>query len=349
MSDRVLIVDDDPAIRKVLGIGLRGAGFEVGQAAEGSQALEMLRAGQFDPDCVMMDIRMPGMPGTELLSVVREEFPLLPVIMLTALSEVDTAVTSMRTGAFDYLLKPVRKARVEDTVRKAIRYRRMQLENERLQRENREYQRSLERKVEERTAELADAFRKLQQANLETVKVLAETIEAKDPYTRGHCNRVRLLSARIAVALGIGKPDTEALEYGALLHDIGKIGIAERLLNKDGKLDAQEYKAIQAHAVIGAAILSSVEFFRPCLPIVRHHHERFDGGGYPEGLAGHGIDLKARIVSVADAFDAMTSTRPYRPAMSADRALEELGRGSGSQFDPEIVAAFLGSHAAADP
>jgi len=340
MGDKVLIVDDDPAIRKVLGIGLGGAGFEVHEAAAAAEVLEMLRDGRFDPDCVMMDIRMPGMPGTELLTIVRSEHPFVPVIMLTALSELETAVNSMKAGAFDYLLKPVRKIQVEETVRKAIRFRRLQLDNERLQRENQEYQRSLEKKVEERTTQLAEAFLKLQQANLETVKVLAETIEAKDPYTRGHCSRVRLLSARIATALGMVKTEIDVLEYGALLHDIGKIGIPERLLHKNGRLEEEEYGVFKIHPVLGASILNAVEFFRPCLPIVKHHHEWFNGQGYPDHLTGEQIDLKARIVSVADAFDAMTSSRPYRPATSADWACEELRRGSGTQFDPRIVEAF---------
>ncbi|MGA2612803.1 MAG: HD domain-containing phosphohydrolase [Spirochaetia bacterium] len=340
MGDKVLIVDDDPAIRKVLGIGLRGAGFEIYEAAAASEVLEVLRDSRFDPDCVMMDIRMPGMPGTELLTIVKKEHPLVPVIMLTALSELEIAVNSMKAGAFDYLSKPVRKTEVEQTVRKAIRFRKMQLENERLQRENQEYQRTLERKVEERTAQLAEAFRKLQQANIETVKVLAETIEAKDPYTRGHCSRVRLLSTRIASAMGIVKAEIDVLEYGALLHDIGKIGIPERLLNKNGRLEEEEYNVFKSHPALGASILNAVEFFRPCLPIVHHHHEWFNGQGYPDHLAGEQIDLKARIVSVADAFDAMTSSRPYRPATSTDRACEELRRGSGTQFDPRIVEAF---------
>jgi putative two-component system response regulator len=340
MGDKVLIVDDDPAIRKVLGIGLKGAGFEVYEAAAAVEVLEVLRGGRFSPDCVMMDIRMPGMPGTELLTIVRGEHPLVPVIMLTALSELETAVDSMKAGAFDYLLKPVRKTQVEETVRKAIRFRRMQLDNERLRRENQEYQRSLESKVEEKTAQLGEAFRKLQQANLETVKVLAETIEAKDPYTRGHCSRVRLLSARIASVLGIVKAEIDVLEYGALLHDIGKIGIPEKLLHKNGRLEEEEYEVFKVHPTLGASILGEVEFFRPCLPVVQYHHEWVNGQGYPEHLAGDQIDMKARIVSVADAFDAMTSSRPYRPATSAELACEELRRGSGIQFDPRIVEAF---------
>jgi putative two-component system response regulator len=341
VNGRILVVDDDPAIRKVVGIGLTGAGYETRVAATGAEALELLRGAGFRPDCVLTDIRMPGLTGDELLVAIREELPLVPVIMLTALNEVETAVGTMRKGAFDYLLKPVRKAHLEEAVRKAIRFRDLQLENERLVRENQEYQRSLERKVEERTAELIQAYHKLQQANLETVKVLAETIEAKDPYTRGHCNRVRRFSAGIAAASGLAQEEVETLEYGALLHDIGKIGVPESLLNKNGGLEEEERKTFQLHTVLGASILRTVEFFRSCLPIVRSHHERFDGGGYPDGLSGDQIDLKARIVSVADAFDAMTSSRPYRPAMPVETALRELDGGRGSQFDPQVVDVFV--------
>jgi putative two-component system response regulator len=342
VNGKILVVDDDPAVRKVLGIGLTTSGYETRAAASGAEALEILHGGEFRPDCVLTDIRMPGMPGDRLLEMMRQELPLVPVIMLTALNQVETAVDTMRKGAFDYLLKPVRKAHLEETVRKALRFRDLQLENERLLRENEEYQRSLERKVEERTAELHRAYLKLQQANLETVKVLAETIEAKDPYTRGHCNRVRQFSARIASAAALPAAEAETLEYGALLHDIGKIGVPEALLNKSGRLEEQERQAFQFHPVLGAGILREVELFRPCLPIVRSHHEHFDGSGYPDGLSGEGIDLKARIVAVADAFDAMTSTRPYRPAMAVDTALRELHTGRGTQFDPRVVELFIG-------
>ncbi|MCK5094037.1 MAG: HD domain-containing protein, partial [Spirochaetes bacterium] len=242
---------------------------------------------------------------------------------------------------FDYIVKPVRKLHLVETIKKAARYRNVLLENERLAKENEEYQKSLEKKVTERTEELILAYKKLKQTNMETVKTLAETIEVKDHYTRGHCNRVRLLSSKIARHIGMDKDEIEVLEYGALLHDIGKIGISELLLNKHDDLTDEEKRNFQLHTIIGEHILSTLEFFRPCLKIIRNHHEWHNGSGYPDGIKGDLIDLSARIVTISDAFDAMTSTRPYRQALSLDVAISELIHGKGIQFNPDIINIFL--------
>ena len=337
----ILIVDDDPAIRKVLGISLRKSGYEVGVSENGAEALALIKDGTFTPDCIILDYRMPKMSGLEVLSVLKKEYPIIPVIMLTALTDLEIAVDTMKEGAFDYIVKPVRKLHLVESIKKAIRYRDVLIENERLARENDEYQKSLEKKVAERTEELILAYKKLKDTNLETVKILAETIEAKDPYTRGHCNRVRLLSSAIARNTGMEKDHIETLEYGALLHDIGKIGIKERLLNKRDVLTAEEERSVQLHTVIGENILKTVDFFKPCLSIIRSHHERYDGNGYPDQLSGEHIDQKARIVAISDAFDAMTSTRPYRKALPLDYAISELIHGKGKQFDPQLVDIFI--------
>ena len=340
-SGNILIVDDDPVIRKVLSIGLENSGFGVTSVEGGMEALSLIRKSDEHPDCMLLDIRMPGLSGIEVLDTMKKEFPLISVIMLTAQTDLETAVETMKKGAFDYIVKPVRKPQLIETIKKALRFREIQLENERLARENLEYQKSLEMKVEERTRELIKAYKKLKESNLETVKILAETIEAKDPYTRGHCNRVRVLSSKTARIIGIDREDIEVLEYGSLLHDIGKIGIAETLLHKDGKLTDAERKGFQLHTIIGENILKTVDFFRSCLFIVRSHHEWYDGRGYPDGLKSDDIGLSARIVSIADAFDAMTSTRPYRKALSTEVALNELITGSGTQFDPMLVDTFI--------
>jgi putative two-component system response regulator len=341
VTKNILLIDDDPGIQKTLRLLLEKAGFTVRVAGDGSAALEILDTGGFTPDCILLDIRMPRMEGTEVLPRVRERAPMVPVIMLTAMTELEIAVETMRNGAYDYLTKPVRKVRLIETINKALKYREILLENDRLTRENQEYQRSLERKVEERTHELFLAYEKLKATNLETVKVLAETIEAKDHYTRGHCNRVRILSTHLYKCVDPESPDLRTLEYGALLHDIGKIGIAEHLLHKTGSLSSEEREVFQAHPRIGETILKNVEFFTPILPIVRNHHEWYDGNGYPDGIHGEEINLLTRIVSVVDAFDAMTSDRPYRPALPLDVALGELERGRGTQFDPKLVDHFL--------
>ncbi len=181
----------------------------------------------------------------------------------------------------------------------------------------------------------------LQETDLDTVKILAETIEAKDPYTRGHCNRVRILSLSLAHHCGMGKEEIEILEYGALLHDIGKIGIKENLLKKTDLLTDEEMQNFQLHTVIGENILKNVPFFIPCLRIIRNHHEWYNGNGYPDNFRGEEIDLSARIVSISDAFDAMTSTRPYHKALPIEYALSELIRGKRVQFDPDLVDIFI--------
>jgi len=340
-TQKILIIDDDPAIRKVLTLNLESAGFQVLSCSSGAEALFFTRNSMEIPGCILLDIKMPGIPGTELLTILKRELPLTPVIMLTALTNLETAVDTMRKGAFDYIVKPVRKVHLVETIKKALHYRDILLQNEKLAQENREYQRSLEIKVAERTEELILAYKKLKQTNLETVRMLAETIEAKDPYTRGHCNRVRILSSEIAKYAGMDKDNIEMLEYGALLHDIGKIGITETLLNKNGNLTEAERKNFQLHTIIGENILKTVEFFRPCLGIIRNHHEWYNGKGYPDGYKGEDITLPARIVTISDAFDAMTSTRPYRKALSLEYAIEEIKRWKGKQFDPALVDIFL--------
>ena len=178
-------------------------------------------------------------------------------------------------------------------------------------------------------------------ANLQTVQVLAETIEAKDHYTQGHCERVRILAVRLARQLDFPQSSIEALEFAALLHDIGKIGIPERILNKEGPLDPEELEIIKMHPLIGAQILSIVEFFTPAINGVRHHHERWDGKGYPDKVAGENIDPIAQIITLADTFDAMAQSRPYRKALPMDAILDEIRRERGRQFAPKVVDAFF--------
>jgi putative nucleotidyltransferase with HDIG domain len=251
----------------------------------------------------------------------------------------------MKNGAFDYLVKPVRQEQLMEAIGKALRHRAVLIENEELERQNEEYRSKLEKMVEDRTEELKDAYQKLRQTNLETVRVLAETIDAKDPYTRGHSQRVRLLCASTARQSGISPAEIEMLEYSALLHDIGKIGMPEALLHKEGPLERHEVDIFRKHPVVGESILSNVEFFKPCLLAVRQHHERWDGKGYPDGIAGIGISPFARIIAVCDSFDAMISTRPYRQALPVEFALSELEKGEGTQFAPDVVVGFLQSRA----
>jgi putative two-component system response regulator len=340
-SHIILVVDDDPAIRKVLSLGLERMGYQVRLATNGQEGLDLLQAGDFDPDCVLLDIRMPVLTGREALPRIRELKPLTPVVMLTAFNDLATGLEAMKNGAFDYLVKPSRLEQIEETIGRAVRYKRIIREKLEQDKKSEEYRRTLESTMQLRTLELNETYEKLKAANMQTVQVLAETIEAKDQYTQGHCERVRKLAVRIAQKLGMDKRQIEALEYAALLHDIGKIGIPERILSKRGPLDAEELEVIKMHPIIGAQILSVVELFAPSINGVRHHHERWDGTGYPDRVAGEDIDPLARIITLADTFDAMAKSRPYREALDLPIILQEIAEESGKQFSPQVVRAFL--------
>jgi len=341
MPRTILITDDDPSIRKVLSLGLGRLGYDIHMATNGQEAIDMLAAGSIQPDCVLLDIRMPVLSGRETLPRIREQFPLTPVIMLTAYNDLSTGLEAMKNGAFDYLVKPSRMEQIAETVAKAIRYHDVVTEKFEQDKKDEEYRRSLEQTMQSKTMELKETYERLKVANLQTVQALAETIEAKDQYTQGHCERVRSISMRLARELGLPQDQFEPLEFAALLHDIGKIGIPERILNKVGALDTEELEIIKMHPLIGAQILSSVEFFAPAINGVRHHHERWDGKGYPDGVSGEDIDPLARIITLADTFDAMAQSRPYRDALPMETVLEEIREQSGKQFSPRVVKAFF--------
>ena len=337
----ILVVDDDPAIRKVLSLGLERMGYQVRLATNGREGLDFLEAGDYDPDCILLDIRMPVLSGKEALPRIKELKPMTPVVMLTAYNDLSTGLEAMKSGAFDYLVKPSRLDQIEETIGRAVRYRTIIREKLDRDRKNEEYRKNLEQTMESRTLELKETYEKLKVANLQTVQVLAETIEAKDRYTQGHCERVRKLSVRIARELGMDREQLEAIEYASLLHDIGKIGIPEHILNKEGPLDADELEVMKMHPLIGAQILSIVELFAPAINGVRHHHERWDGKGYPDRVSGENINPLARIIALADTFDAMASSRPYRKPIELEAILREIAEESGKQFAPPVVHVFL--------
>lgn len=337
----VLITDDDPAIQKVLSLGLQRADFDVKIAHNGQEALDLLADNRLDPECILLDIRMPVMNGLVALPKIRALKPMTPVIMLTAYNDLSTGLEAMKNGAFDYLVKPSRLDHIVEVVKRAIKYRSIVKEKEEQDRKNAEYQSSLEKSVQSQMIELKNTYEKLQQANFQTVLALAEAIEAKDSYTQGHCQRVSRLSLRIAKQLGLPKDMEQPLQYAAILHDIGKIGIPERVLNKKGPLNEEEMEVIKMHPLIGAQILSTMDFFAPAINGVRHHHERWDGKGYPDGVASEAIDPLARIIALADTFDAMASTRPYRDSKGLDEILLEIRAERGKQFSPVVVDAFF--------
>ena len=332
MEDRILIVDDEQMICDILVQRLAREGYSCLSANNGREALNHFYKDNFS--LIISDIKMPEMDGIELLKKVKAVNPNMMVIIVTAFPEIDMAVEAMRLGAYDFITKPVTLDLVVLSVKNA-------LEKKRLEEEVEAYHKNLEKLVEERTAKLQQAYRILKKAHLDSVKVLAEAIDAKDPYTLGHSDRVRRMSLKIAIHLGFPEDRMESLEYGALLHDIGKIGIKDEVLQKQTVLSPREYQYIQEHPLIGVKIVEGVDFFKDKVPMIRHHHEHYDGNGYPDGLAGDTIPLEARIIAIPDAFDAMTSMRPHRNAMPLEDVLLELESHKGKQFDPHVLEIFL--------
>ena len=332
MEDRILIVDDEEVICSILARRLAKEGYLCATANNGKEALTHFYKDTFS--LIISDIKMPEMDGIELLKRVRAIHPKMMVIMITGYPEIDMAVEAMRLGAYDFIIKPADLDLVILSVKKA-------LEKKGLEEEVEAYHSRLEGLVEERTAKLQQAYRILKKAHLDSVKILAEAIDAKDPYTRGHSDRVKRMSLRIAFQLGFTEDRLESLEFGALLHDIGKIGIKDEVLQKPGILSPEEYQHIQEHPLIGVKIVEGIDFFKGMIPIIRHHHEHFDGSGYPDALAGEAIPLEARIIFVPDAFDAMSTLRPHREAMPLQDVLVELEKGKGKQFDPQVLEIFL--------
>ena len=332
MEERILVVDDEDVICNILARRLGREGYFCTTANNGKEALSHFYKEKFS--LIISDMKMPEMTGIELLQKVKAIDPKMRVIMVTAYPEIDLVVNAMRLGAYDFIIKPADLDLIVMSVKKA-------LESKRLEEEIEAYHNRLEEMVEERTAKLQQAYRFLKKSHLDSVKVLAEAIDAKDPYTRGHSDRVKRMSLAIAKKMDFSEERLETLEYGALLHDIGKIGIKDEVLQKQGPLSNQEYQYIREHPMIGVKIVEGVEFFRDKIPMIRNHHEHYDGTGYPDGLAGEAIPLEARIINLPDAFDAMTSARPHRGVMPLQDVLGEIEKWKGKQFDPKVVEIFL--------
>ena len=323
-----VVVDDEPRLRQVLVRLMEADGFRCKEAASGVEALEVLA--QEPAMLVISDLRMPRMDGTDLLRQIRARYPDTAVMMITAVADVDVAVSCLSMGAMDYLTKPFHLEEVRARVAQAMEKRRLILDN-------REYQERLEQRVQAQARRLEELF-------LAGIQSLAEALEVKDRYTRGHSVRVASYSVGIVRAMALGADLERQIEIGGHVHDIGKIGVRESVLNKPGPLTDEEYEHIMTHPVLGWRILAPLLTDVPmALNVVRSHHERYDGRGVPDGLRGEAIPFEARIAAVADAFDAMTSGRPYRSErrFTLDQALAELRHCRGTQFDPVVLDAFL--------
>jgi putative two-component system response regulator len=331
---RVLVLDDESCVRDLVSRKLTADGYACDLAGDAETALSRLT--QMNYDCILSDVNLPGMNGVEFLRRVRLTDQDVAVIMITGAPDLDCALEAMRLGAYDHLSKPLNLAKLTLTVDRAVEKRRLVLQN-------REYQLNLESMVLERTKQLNDANEGLRRLFISSIKALAHALEAKDEYTQGHSERVAEEAVTVARFLSLTQTEIENIWIAGFLHDIGKIGIRESVLNKRGKLDAAEWETIQQHPVLAERILGPIEELRDVIQTVRHHHERFDGTGYPDGLKGAAIPLGARILAVADSYDAMTSRRPYRDALSEQETLDILEAGAGTQFDPVIVRAFSSS------
>jgi putative two-component system response regulator len=323
-QEALLIVDDEAAIRKLLRHKLSGEGYQCEEADAAEHVLNMLATSPIA--LVILDIKMPGKSGIELLPEIKAAYPDTAVIMATAVNDINVAVQCLKQGADDYICKPFNLEEVSLAVQRAIEKRRLQLEV-------REYQQFLEEKVEEQMGEIKKLF-------LGAIEALVSALEAKDRYTGGHSRRVTEIALALGNELGLSTKDMEDLRWGSLLHDVGKIAIDQLIQNKPGKLTREEYEHIMTHTHVGAQIVKPV-VNEKISEMIEHHHDHYDGGGLHQVIAGNDIPLGARIIAIADAFDAMTSDRPYRSAMSIAEAIDEIKRYAGTQFDPNIVTALL--------
>src|SRR5262245_44450360 len=327
---RLLIVDDEAEVRGVLHDLLSGP-YECGEAASAEDAIAELR--EKDYQLVISDITMSGMSGLEMIPHVKVVSPDTVIVMISGMQTIESAINALRLGAFDYLMKPFDLRQAEAAVSRA-------LDHHELIVAKRRYENHLEDLVAQRTAELDDALGSLENAYRSTLKALTAALETRDAETHGHSERVVTFSLRLGREYGLSALEMKALEFGSLLHDIGKIGVPDAILRKPAKLTEEEWERMREHPLHGQQILRGIQFLEGAARVVAQHHEKWDGSGYPFGLKAEEIDICARIFAVADAFDAITSDRVYRKAQSYDAAAKELDDWADRQFDPKVVEAF---------
>jgi putative two-component system response regulator len=323
-KETILIVDDEKTVRRSLNKCLTRSGFNCEEADNAGEALTYM---QNNPaDLVILDIMMPGISGTELLPELKKSFPDTAFVMATAVVEPDTIVHCMKNGAQDYITKPFDLGQLVANIKQVLKKREVELHLK-------EKRQALEGKVEQQSKDLQNLF-------IDAIESLIGALEAKDRYTAGHSRRVTKIAVDTGQALGLTGEVLENLRWAALLHDIGKIGIDSSVQNKPGILTPSEYDYILTHCSIGPGIVQPL-VNDEIVEMIRHHHDSYDGSGLKQIVSGDDIPLGARILAVADAFDAMTSDRPYRAAMPAAKAVAEIKRCAGTQFDPAVVKAFL--------
>ncbi len=328
----ILIVDDEEPICSLLEECLNNQSYATDKAGNADEALKKLRARQFD--LVLSDVRMPGMDGISLLRTITREYPDVGVLMLTACEDISMAVEAMKLGALDYLLKPFWLDDVVEAVRKAL-----VRQRERVQ--QRRYVLQLEAVLRRQTLELRRTFEQLHDASDIALEALVAALDAREHETKAHSKRVSWYTLHLAKQMKVDRSLLVDMSRGAMLHDIGKIGVSDNILLKPGELNENEWTEMRKHPEIGFWILDGIEGLRSAAQMVLEHQERFDGSGYPGHLKGEDIPIGARIFSVIDCFDAVTSDRPYRKGSNYEKARDEILRCAGTQFDPEVVKHFL--------
>lgn len=324
---RILVVDDEEHIRTLLKDALEELGYECDTAENGLRGLEKVEENKGKYEAILLDIHMPELNGIETLKRLKLSYPDISVVVLSASRDVENVRDALKEGAYDYVFKPFDLNELKNTIKRAC-------ERTKLIRENRDYQKNLEIKVAEQTETLINLY-------ADTLEALVLALDLREHETGFHSYRVTEYSLTLARKLGLPDKALSILAKGALLHDIGKIGIPDSILLKPGKLTDEEWKIMKMHPTMGYELLKKIDFLEEAAEIVLSHHEHYNGKGYPRGLKGEQIPLGARIFSVVDALDAMTSNRPYRQALSFEEAIERIAKSSGSQFDPSIVRVFL--------
>jgi cyclic di-GMP phosphodiesterase len=330
VKPRLLIVDDEAAVRGVLH-DLLEQSYDCAEASSAEEALSKLRVNPYD--LVISDITMAGMSGLEMIPYIKTISPDSVIVMVSGMQTIESAINALRLGAFDYLMKPFDLRQVEAAIQRAHEHHELIVAKQR-------YENHLEELVDQRTAELDDALGSLENAYRSTLQALTAALETRDAETHGHSERVVTFSLRLGREYGLNGQEMKALEFGSLLHDIGKIGVPDAILRKPGKLTEEEWERMREHPIHGQQILRGIQFLEGAGKVVAQHHEKWDGSGYPFGLKAEEIDICARIFAVADAFDAITSDRVYRKAQSYEAAAQELDDWADRQFDPKVVEAF---------